>query len=288
MTFHSLFKILNCSFFEADELMRVSSLIRSLVLVIACGVFTPCTSQAANISASSSGYGLDAHLSALGLNVDAGPLPVGASGTAPAPYNQSQTTLNVSSTGNILGVISESITANAVTGTATSDVDGLTGVRTTSATGGVVGANIGSNTLSVTLLGLNGTMSSSAQISGDFGSLVTAGSTNIQSLGLTINGIGVNLAPYVGVAVPANTSINLAALGIANSSLILNEQIVTANSITVNALHLSVNLVNLITANVVLGHSQAQMTAVSIPEPACASLFGIALVCNAGVRRRRS
>jgi len=271
--------------------MKLTSLVRTIAAAALCSFAIASSSTAAIISAASSGYGLDAHISALGLNVDAGPLPTGASGTAPAPYNLSQTTLNVNTTGNIPIVVAANISANSVTGTAVSNVDGLAGSRTTSATGGVVGANIAANTLQIvgngiTLLGLNGTLSSSAQVSGDFGALVASGATTIQSLGLTINGIGINLAPFVGVSVPANTSINLAVLGIANSSLILNEQVVAGNgsSITVNALHLSVNLVNLITANVVLGHSQAQMTA--IPEPSCLALFALGAVGYFGRRQR--
>lgn len=272
--------------------MQRNSLARTFLLIAIGALAAGNVSQAANISAASSGYGLDAHISALGLNLDAGPLPTGASGTAPAPYNLSQTTLNVNTTGNIPIIVSGNISANSVMGTAFSNVDATAGTRTTSATGAVVGANIGTNTIplaggGITLLGLNGTLNSSAQITGDFGSLVATGTTTIQSLGLTINGIGVNLAPFVGVSVAPNTSINLAVLGIANSSLILNEQVVAPNgsSISVNALHLSVNLVNLITANVVLGHSQAQMTAV--PEPATASLVGLSMVSLIGLRRRR-
>ncbi|HEX4415390.1 MAG TPA: hypothetical protein VH107_17280, partial [Lacipirellulaceae bacterium] len=131
------------------------------------------------ISAASSGYGLDAHNSALGLNVDAGPLPTGASGTSPAPYNLSQTTLNVNTSGSIPAVVSGSISANSVTATAFSNVDGFTGNRTTSATGGCVGCNIGMNTIpvaggGVTLLGLNGTLSSSAQVTGDYTTLTAS------------------------------------------------------------------------------------------------------------------
>ncbi|HEX4412650.1 MAG TPA: choice-of-anchor P family protein, partial [Lacipirellulaceae bacterium] len=106
-------------------------------------------------------------------------------------------------------------------------------------------------------------------------------------LGLTINGIGINLAPFVGVPVAANTSINLAILGIEHSTLILNEEVVAPDqhSISVNALHLSLNLPNLIIANIVIGRSQAQMTA--IPEPASISAAFSAVALLAGIRRKR-
>src|SRR4051812_36899443 len=105
--------------------MKLSSLVRAILAVALCSFASASSSSAAIISASSSGYGLDAHLSALGLNVDAGPLPTGASGTAPAPYNVSQTTLNVNVTDSIPIVVSGNISANSVAGTAVSNVDGL-------------------------------------------------------------------------------------------------------------------------------------------------------------------
>jgi hypothetical protein len=247
--------------------------------------------RAANISASSSGYGLDVHISALGLNLDAGPLPAGVSGVAPAPYNVADSTLNVNVTGNIPLVVGGAIGADVITGTAQSDVDGLPGVRTASATGSVVGGDIGINTLPIlggglNLLGLDGTLSSSAQVTGDFGALVATGNTTIESLGLTISGIAVDLSAFVGVNVAPNTSVNLAVLGIANATLILNEQIISPDqsSIEVNALRLSVNL-PAISANVVLGHSQAAM--IAVPEPANAVLGALGFAILGTVRRRR-
>lgn len=252
--------------------------------------------QAINISASSSGYGMFVDVNALNLvNLDVGPLPVDVSGVAPAPYADSDTVLNVNVSTSVPVVATATATAGSVTATAASNVNGGVGSRTTSASGGVVGAGVNAVTLPVlgpglTLLGVNGTLSSTAQIAGDFGSLTATGATTIQSLGLTISGIPVNLSAYVNVPIAPNTSVNLAALGIANASLILNEQIVAGDqsSIAVNAFHLNVNVANSIVAQVILGHSQAQMTATAVPEPATVSIAAVGMVGAIGAARRRT
>jgi hypothetical protein len=252
--------------------------------------------QAVNISASSSGYGMFVDLNALNLvNLDVGPLPVDVSGVAPAPYADSDTVLNVNVSSSVPIVATATATAGSVSATAASNVNGGVGSRTTSASGGVVGAGVNAVTLPVlgpglTLLGINGTLSSTAQVAGDFGSLTALGTTTIQSLGLTISGIPVNLSAYVNVPIAPNTSVNLAALGIANASLILNEQIVAGDqsSIAVNAFHLNVNVANSIVAQVILGHSQSQMTAVAIPEPATVGMAAVGMVGAVGAARRRT
>lgn len=272
--------------------MRYSFSLLCGALLAGFQTFVP-SANAAVMGATSKGYGMSVGLSALGLNLNAGPLPTGQQGTAPNPYNVSGTTLNVNTSSNIPVVISGLANASSVSGAAFSNVDGLLGSRTTSASGGVVGAQIGMNTIpvigdGVTLLGLNGTLNSTAQITGDADSLLASGTTTIQSLGLTINGIGVNLAPFVGVSVAPNTSINLAALGIANSTLILNEQIIAPDqsSITVNAFHLTLNLVSLIGGDVTLGHSEVQLTSVTaVPEPVGAASIGLGMLLLT-IRRR--
>lgn len=263
------------------------------------GLFLPLhSSDAAMINADSNGYGLLVDALALGLSVNAGPLPNGASGTAPAPYNVSDNVVNVSVTGNIPLLVTAQVAANAVNGTATSNVDGLPGPRTSTASGGVAGAEIEANTIpflggGITLLGINATLDSTAQITGDFGSLAATGTTTIQDLGLVINAIPVDLSAFVGVNVTPNTGVNLALLGIANSSLILNEQIIASNqsSIIVNAFHLTVNLVNLVTAEVILGHSEVEVEVGAVPEPATIALVGLGFVLMTpfvrSVRRRQ-
>jgi hypothetical protein len=259
--------------------MKASRLTMQGVMATAIMVLATTASHALNIAASSSGYGLEVDIDVLGLGIDVGPLPVGVSGSAPGPYGDSDSVLNVSVISSIPLVVSGDVGAAAVNASIASDVDGLSGSRTTSASGGVVGADISAVTLpflgpGLTILGLDGTLSSTASISGDWGTLVAMGSTTIESVGLTISGIPVNLSAYVNVPIAPNTSVNLAALGILNASLILNEQIIAPDnsSIEVNAFHLTLGLLN-IGGEVILGHSQVSMTA--IPEPGSMLLGGL-------------
>lgn len=268
---------------RAFALSRMCSL-AALAALFAIQLGSP--AQAINISASSSGYGLFVDVNALNVvNLDAGPLPVGVSGVAPAPYADSDTVLNVSISAGIPLVAEGDVTAGAVSASATSNVDGGFGSRITSASGGIVDGGVDMVTLPVlgpgiTLLGIDATLNSTAQISGDFGSLAAVGTTTIQDLDLIISAIPVDLSAYVNVPVAPNTNVNLAVLGILNASLILNEQLIAGDqsSIVVNAFHLNVNVANSIVAQVILGHSQAQMTAAPIPEPSAAALAAIGLV----------
>lgn len=263
------------------------------VAAVALSLAVANSASATIVSASSSGYGLDVDVRALGLHLDVGPLPTGVSGTAPSPYNVPGSVTNLNVTSNIPVVVGGAVTASAVNASAFSNVNNLPGSRTTSASGGVVGAGVSLTTLpvippGVNLLGLNATLSSTAQISGDFGSLLATGTTTITNLGLTINGIPLNLSAYVNVPIAPNTSVNLAALGVANATLILNEQIIAPDnsSITVNALRLNLNLVNLITGSVTMGHSQAQVLA-AVPEAGSMSLCGAAFCGGAALWQRR-
>jgi hypothetical protein len=284
---------------RASKTLRAFARSRTLAFASLATLLSFCSAPVAhaiNTSASSSGYGMFVDLNALNVvNLDVGPLPVDVSGVAPAPYADSDTVLNVNVNSSVPVVASATATAGSVSATASSNVNGGVGSRTTSASGGVVGAGVNAVTLPVlgpglTLLGINGTLSSTAQVAGDFGSLVATGTTTIQSLGLTISGIPVNLSAYVNAPIAPNTSVNLAALGIANASLILNEQIVAGDqsSLTVNAFHLNVNVANSIVAQVILGHSQAQMTAAAIPEPATVGMATVGMVGAVAAARRRT
>ncbi|HEY0178480.1 MAG TPA: choice-of-anchor P family protein [Dokdonella sp.] len=82
----------------------------------------------------------------------------------------------------------------------------------------------------------------------------TLGNLHVSILGIDVPDLPLNPAP--------NTSIDLDALGIAGASLILNEQTTGGDGTTQltrasNALHLTLNVVDLITADVVVAHSEA-------------------------------
>jgi hypothetical protein len=275
------------------------SLNRNTLLVAMTALLFAITGSNAHalvISASSNGYGLDANLNFLGLNVSAGPLPVGVSGTSPAPYNLVQSVLNPNVSSNIPLIVTANVGASAVNATATSNVDGLSGSRLATASGGVVGADLNATTLplfgpGISLFGLDGTLSSTAQISGNHGALVATGTTTIENLALSVGLINVPLGAYVGVNVAPNTSVNLGALGIVNASLILNEQIIAGDnsSITVNAFRLRLGALGVVGTDVILGHSHVQMaTTPPVPEPATIGLLVGAALLPVGWRSRRS
>ncbi len=88
------------------------------------------------------------------------------------------------------------------------------------------------------------------------GSLVAVGTTTIQDLDLMISAIPVDPVSLRQRRRRSQHERQPAALGIANASLILNEQIIAGDqsSIVVNAFHLNVNVANSIVAQVILGH----------------------------------
>ena len=182
-----------------------------------------------------------------------------------------------------LGLAEGSVSADLVEGSAESNIDGGAGTRFVRASGGIENGDISVSTLpvlgsGVNVLNLTGTLSSSAEISGDFGALTASGTSTIEELTLQIGAVTVDLSAYVNVSVPPNTSVNLSALGIAGLSLVLNEQVIAgdSSSIQVNALHLVVDSSILglgVDANIVLGHSEASLTAV--PEPSWVGLLGV-------------
>jgi len=79
--------------------------------------------------------------------------------------------------------------------------------------------------------------------------------------GVSILGIPVSGLPSLP---PPNTSIDLAAQGIAGATLILNEQSITGDGVdwsrmTSNAIHLTLDVAGLITADVTVGHTDAKL-----------------------------
>lgn len=203
---------------------------------------------------------------------------------------------------------------------ANSNVSGSPGLGLTDAFGEVNALSLGIGNASVTLpLGspvafdfLNisaDTVSSTSMINGDYGALVASGNSIIENLIIELNGVEIDLLPLLGangsidaqgfLTAAPNTQI-LSLGGVAGLDLILNQQIITGDGISlsgieVNAIQLSFNGVDLglpllsetLNGNVYVGHSRASMTA-SIPEPATLPLFMGALALVAHRRRNRA
>jgi len=106
-------------------------------------------------------------------------------------------------------------------------------------------------------------------VTGDVGAFIASGSTTFTGLNLVVNGVAFNIA-----SPPApNTTVNLASAGIANATLILNEQILsgdgnTSRGITTNAFHLRYGVGGATTVggqtiagDLILGHTSALVNA---------------------------
>ena len=93
------------------------------------------------------------------------------------------------------------------------------------------------------------------------GRTLLRGTMDVSMLRVTILGIPV---PALPLNPPPNTAVDLSALGIAGATLILNEQTlsgdgVTSATLTSNALHLTLNVASLITADVVIAQSDGKL-----------------------------
>lgn len=89
----------------------------------------------------------------------------------------------------------------------------------------------------------------------------SGGNVVLVNPGVSILGIPVAGLPTLP---PPNTSIDLAAQGIAGATLILNEQSITSDGVnwsrmTSNAIHLTLDVAGLITADVTVGHTDAKL-----------------------------
>lgn len=282
---------------------------------------------------SSSAYGISAGttitdqnpLVGVTANLTLAPTPT-ASGIAPAPYNVNNSLLSLAATNTSglgsLGGGSISLSSGVLNVSASSNVDGLPGIRNAQASSSVANFNssiglIGTTSLlnTVNFFNVAGmTLTSSASVTGDFGSFTTAGSSTIIDANgagdgfATFNVLGVNFNIAVdsfGNAAPNTTlTINSASSALfadafgtdltGSLTIILNEQIITGDGITsrgieVNALHvifnnagaeffnaLGVNIddSSLINGGYIVGHSQAALQAVPEPSTVCLLALG--------------
>ncbi len=249
-------------------------------MIIAAAVCASGASAHAAISGQSDAHALsaDVHLVATLVGINVGPLPV-ASGAAPGVYDVMQTAVAASasfpavaglSTGVLNAHASSDIGFASISGQtfAESTVDGLSLVVVP----GVI--------LTPDLINLSATtIGSSAQVAFDGSNLTTNGGFTIEDLVLSVSGAN--------IPVNANAAPNTVLLDAAGIRIVLNEQILTTmgdtTSLEVNALHITINSpLQIVGANVVIGHSFASMT---VPAPGAAGVLGASGLL--AVRRRR-
>lgn len=278
------------------------------------GLLTSGMADATVIYGSSTGYGIDVDLSALAgaLSLSAGPLPAGATGSAPPAYNVSDSVLSLNLLDSVCVTslplvgctlyVAAGVGTGLLTGDAASDVDGGGGSRFASATGTVndvevnAGTGLLTNLFSTLGLGLTATtLSSSSLVSGDYGSFLASGSSVIEDANLTVAGVGqIALDAY---AAPNTVVDPLGALSTLGLTVVLNEQTSTCGAsscdMAVNALRIGFDNfavgTALLNGSIIFGHSEAMLMAEAavIPVPAAVWLFGSGLMGLIAVARSR-
>lgn len=270
------FLIRNFILFHRGKIMSKSSFLSAIVSIAFLCVSLH--AEATVITGTSRAFGESVNLTITPLigpvvSVLSGPIPT-ASGTAPLPYNVTNTLLSA----NVAGLL----TTGVLTAHATSNVDGMPGIRTASADATV-------DNLSVLLGLITATeIQSSATVSGDFGAFTAVG-TN------TLTGLSVNGTPFLFASATPNF-VFFTGLGL---TVTLNEQILTGNGIdslglAVNAIDISFNnfvsASGILNGNIIISHSEASLTGRAdeqdVPEPATLLLFASGMIGLMVLKRR--
>jgi len=205
---------------------------------------------------------------------------VPSSGTGGSPYNESNFLGNVITTGAV-EVLSE--TGNS---TATSDVDGLPGTRTVTASGDLTFVSVESYLSIVT--GYADLVRAEATVAGDFGAFTRTGVTTLTGLAINVNGTD--------LVIPVSPGPNFVLFDFAGLTIVLNEQIQSGNGINdagiaVNAIHVFAdNVAGFANGELIFGHANAYAAGIAasavIPEPTSAGLvlMGVGMMV---LRRKR-
>jgi len=201
-------------------------------------------------SGSGSAYALSTSLAAtplLGLQatLTLGPSPSGVSGTAPADFNQSGAVVSLA--GNVLlgsaAVSANTLSASTRSALASEAVNSAAAVQTLN--------------IALTLLGLQAqAVTTTAQATCRNGLVALAGTMGIA--GAQTSGL------LAGISIAANPAANTVLLNTSAVKVTINEQIVTATGITVNAIHIKlttalVSGLGLLTGDIVVSQSSASI-----------------------------
>lgn len=255
--------------------------------------------HAAVLEAESEGLAIWADISLLGdfASLELGPV-AHSYGTAPPPYDESATVLEVEASAGPFGR-GASIESGTLSSSASSDVDGTAGVRTTEASALVedLGITLVNPVLLPPLLQLTAdAVGSEAAVTGDHGALEASGDSWLTNLALEVMGQEVAIEADA----KGELSLNLPA-GLAGLSLFLDEQTETGDGIEekgidVNALRLSLEAVPLdllgheglaLDGELIIAHAGAHMRAAASPvaAPATVLLLAAGLLGLAALRR---
>jgi len=224
-------------------------------------------------TASSSGTGASITLSVLGvLDANSGNLGT-SSGTAPGPYSvsKSEVPLNFGVENGVLDLV----TANGtIASSASSNVDGTPGSKSTSAT-----AEVSNLSLDVAqVLGALGgpplislgvpSATSAVTIAGQGGSFTSNSHVDLTGLTLSVAGVPINLTGINLSNVPPNTPLNLGAGAVAGLSIILNESqttgtaagglTTTTNGIRIKLEAVSLGLIGALNGDIIIAHAEAE------------------------------
>ena len=251
------------------------------------------------IFGTASGTDLEIAVSALSLvTLAVGPLAQ-AQISSSTPGSQVDGVISVNDLKVIGGVSAQNGTNNALVTSASSNVTGVatTGLTTGAATTHNLGITLIPGILfTPDFLNITSTTIGSTSISsGQYSALNSVGTSVLEGLVISISGVNITIP----VNPAPNTLLVLAGLGIdpnivANLSIMLNEQLPTGNGIgtsgiSTNALHISINALNLglisgLNGDIVVGKSTSSLTA--IPEPSALAMVVSAIAGCMIVRRR--